>query len=78
MQQCQDILVGCSICRSSRRQRMRFATLLWSSVELGGILDANDDLAAGPVALIMDPNLQSDQPEQSNPYCRGNIFRSVP
>src|SRR6266566_8487399 len=25
---------------------------------LGGILDANDDLAAGPVALIVDPNLQ--------------------
>jgi len=25
---------------------------------LGGILDANDDLAAGPVALITDPNLQ--------------------
>src|SRR4029077_6507277 len=24
---------------------------------LGGILDANDDLAAGPVALIVDPNL---------------------
>ncbi len=24
----------------------------------GGILDANDDLAAGPVALITDPNLQ--------------------
>jgi Animal haem peroxidase len=24
----------------------------------GGILDANDDLAAGPVALIADPNLQ--------------------
>src|SRR5215216_7401113 len=23
---------------------------------LGGILDANDDLAAGPVALIVDPN----------------------
>jgi len=23
----------------------------------GGILDANDDLAAGPVALIVDPNL---------------------
>src|SRR5215469_15600705 len=23
----------------------------------GGILDANDDLAAGPVALILDPNL---------------------
>ena len=23
----------------------------------GGIMDANDDLAAGPVALIMDPNL---------------------
>ena len=26
--------------------------------EEGGILDANDDLAAGPVALITDPNLQ--------------------
>src|SRR5438552_17974208 len=26
--------------------------------QLGGILDANDDLAAGPVALITDPNLQ--------------------
>jgi hypothetical protein len=25
--------------------------------QLGGILDANDDLAAGPVALIVDPNL---------------------
>jgi hypothetical protein len=25
---------------------------------LGGILDANDDLAAGPIALITDPNLQ--------------------
>src|SRR4029077_12825293 len=25
---------------------------------LGGILDANDDLAAGPVALITNPNLQ--------------------
>src|SRR5205809_2997979 len=25
---------------------------------LGGILDANDDLVAGPVALITDPNLQ--------------------
>jgi heme peroxidase len=24
----------------------------------GGIMDANDDLAAGPVALIVDPNLQ--------------------
>src|SRR4029077_4192442 len=24
----------------------------------GGIMDANDDLAAGPVALITDPNLQ--------------------
>src|SRR5438046_4454921 len=24
----------------------------------GGIIDANDDLAAGPVALITDPNLQ--------------------
>src|SRR5947207_14620915 len=24
----------------------------------GGIMDANDDLAAGPVALIADPNLQ--------------------
>src|SRR5216684_1147546 len=24
---------------------------------LGGILDANDDLAAGPVALIVDPSL---------------------
>jgi len=24
---------------------------------LGGVLDANDDLAAGPVALIVDPNL---------------------
>ena len=24
---------------------------------MGGILDANDDLAAGPVALIVDPNL---------------------
>src|SRR4030095_6281524 len=23
----------------------------------GGIMDANDDLAAGPVALIVDPNL---------------------
>ena len=32
MEQCQDILVGCSICRNSRRQRMRFATLLWSLV----------------------------------------------
>ena len=58
MEQCQDILVACStICRGSRRQRMRFATLLWSLVDLGGILDANDDLAAGPVALITDPNL---------------------
>jgi hypothetical protein len=26
--------------------------------QAGGILDANDDLAAGPVALITDPNLQ--------------------
>jgi hypothetical protein len=24
----------------------------------GGVMDANDDLAAGPVALITDPNLQ--------------------
>src|SRR4030095_5110561 len=35
----------------------------------GGMMDANDDLAAGPVALIVDPNL-SHQSQQSNRHCR--------
>jgi hypothetical protein len=29
----------------------------------GGIMDANDDLAAGPVALIVDPNLSLINPQ---------------
>lgn len=28
----------------------------------GGVLDANDDLSAGPVALIVDPDLSADNP----------------
>src|SRR4030095_4239452 len=41
---------------------------------LGGILDANDDLAAGPVALITDPNLQLINRNNTNQPASVNIF----
>src|SRR5437773_11997915 len=37
----------------------------------GGIMDANDDLAAGPVALITDPNLQLIN--RNNPTHTGGV-----
>lgn len=55
-----------------------FRDALMELGNLGGILDANDDLAAGPVALIVDPNLSLINREQSNPHGRRNVFRSVP
>src|SRR6266496_5577865 len=44
----------------------------------GGILDANDDLAAGPVALITDPNLQLINRNNPAHTRRRHLFRSVP
>ena len=39
----------------------------------GGIMDANDDLAAGPVALIVDPALNLNNPN-SNTHTAGTTF----
>ena len=42
----------------------------------GGIMDANDDLAAGPVALIVDPALNLNNPN-SNSHSRNDIHGPV-
>jgi hypothetical protein len=43
----------------------------------GGILDANDDLAAGPKALILDPTVNGN-PTSSNPYGTNPDNASMP
>jgi Animal haem peroxidase len=39
----------------------------------GGIMDANDNLAAGPVQLIVDPNLSAGNPDNPN-HTAGTTF----
>ena len=43
----------------------------------GGFMDAKDNLAAGPIALIVDPAL-SQQPRQPSAHCRCDVPRAVP
>lgn len=41
----------------------------------GGLLDAKDDLAAGPAALIVDPSLSLNNPNTNNPtHTAGTTF----
>ncbi len=51
-----------------------------SLVELGaqgGLLDAQDQLSAGPVALITDPSLSVAQPGQPAAHRRNDVLRAV-
>ncbi|HKE83626.1 MAG TPA: heme peroxidase family protein, partial [Vicinamibacterales bacterium] len=43
-------------------QSKKMEQALMALGEKGGLLDANDDLAAGPVALITDPSLSANNP----------------
>lgn len=40
----------------------------------GGIMDANDDLAAGPIALIANPDLSLNNPDNVAPHTAGTTF----
>jgi hypothetical protein len=44
----------------------------------GGVLDAGDDLAAGPVALVADLKLSREQPEQRHAHRRHHVHGAVP
>ena len=54
------------ICRHLQRRTTRVRAALLEVGQQGGVLDAQDDLAAGPKALIVDPTRER-QPDGDEP-----------